>query len=302
MMARPARSAEWPATVRLRDGRLVAFDLSRIEIAVARAAREAGHRDPEVPDKVARLVADALARRPRGGVPAVEEIQDVVEAQLVAAGLDDVARAYIIYRQHRAEVRTAKALIGVRDELKLSVAAATVLAERYLLRDDHGRPAESTGEMMDRVANTVAAAEESFRRGSSAMWAEQFSGAATPPRVLTELTDADERGHRTGPALRVFRSASRRFAALDLRHPRAQRGNSPGRGRHRLHVHSLAARGDRVARTGGTASGPMSFLRLFDPAAGASSRWAAADVVPPWPCWTYRTPTSMTSSPPRPIR
>ena len=271
MMARPARSAEWPATVRLRDGRLVAFDLSRIEAAVARAAREAGHRDPEVPDKVARSVADALARRPRGGVPAVEEIQDLVEAQLVAAGLDDVARAYIIYRQHRAEVRTAKALIGVRDELKLSVAAATVLAERYLLRDDHGRPAESTGEMMDRVANTVAAAEESFRRGSSAMWAERFSALLRRLEFLPNSPTLMNAGTELGLlsacfVLPVEDSLRSIFGTLAHTAEIHQAGGGTG-----YTFTHLRPAGDRVARTGGTASGPMSFLRLFDTAAGVIS-------------------------------
>lgn len=63
-----------------------------------------------------------------------------------------MARAYIIYRQRRSELRTAKVLLGVCDELKLGLAAVTVLRERYLLRDEQGRPAESTGEMMDRAA------------------------------------------------------------------------------------------------------------------------------------------------------
>ncbi|AGL26046.1 ribonucleoside-diphosphate reductase large subunit nrdZ [Mycobacterium tuberculosis CAS/NITR204] len=84
------------------------------------------------------------------GIAPVEDIQDCVEARLGEAGLDDVARVYIIYRQRRAELRTAKALLGVRDELKLSLAAVTVLRERYLLHDEQGRPAESTGELMDR--------------------------------------------------------------------------------------------------------------------------------------------------------
>ena len=85
-----------------------------------------------MPDTVARAVADALGHR----VAPVEEIQNFVEARLGEAGLDDVARAYIIYRQRHAEVRTAKAMLGVRDELKLSLAAVTVLRERYLLRDE----------------------------------------------------------------------------------------------------------------------------------------------------------------------
>ncbi|CKP47805.1 ribonucleoside-diphosphate reductase subunit alpha [Mycobacterium tuberculosis] len=147
------------------------FDIARIEAAVTRAAREVACGDPDMPGTVAKAVADALGR----GIAPVEDIQDCVEARLGEAGLDDVARVYIIYRQRRAELRTAKALLGVRDELKLSLAAVTVLRERYLLHDEQGRPAESTGELMDRSARCVAAAEDQYEPGSSRRWAERFA-------------------------------------------------------------------------------------------------------------------------------
>jgi ribonucleoside-diphosphate reductase alpha chain len=270
-MIRPPRAAEWPASVRRRDGRLVPFDLARIEVAVAAAAREAGHRDPDAPGVLARSVADTLARRPRGEVPTVEEIQDLVEAQLVAAGLDDVARAYIIYRQHRAELRAAKGLIGVRDELKLSVAAVTVLGERYLLRDDSGRPAESTGEMMDRVANCVAAAEESFRRGSSAMWAERFSAVLRSLEFLPNSPTLMNAGTELGLLSACFVlpiEDSLRSIFTTLAHSAEIHQAGGGTGYTFTH---LRPAGDPVARTGGTASGPMSFLGLFDKAAGVIS-------------------------------
>ena len=270
-MSRRPRAAEWPASVRRRDGRLVPFDLTRIEVAVARAAREVGHRDPGAPGVLARSVADALARRPRGAVPTVEQIQDLVEEQLVTAGLDDVARAYIIYRQQRAELRAAKALIGVRDDLKLGVAAVTVLGERYLIRDDHGRPAESTGEMMDRVANCVAAAEESFRRGSSAMWAERFSGVLCSLEFLPNSPTLMNAGTELGLlsacfVLPVDDSLRSIFSTLGQSAEIHQAGGGTG-----YTFTHLRPAGDRVARTGGTASGPMSFLRLFDTAAGVIS-------------------------------
>jgi ribonucleoside-diphosphate reductase alpha chain len=151
-----AAMAGWPAKVQRRDGTLVPFDITRIETAIARAAREVAYDDTDMPGTVARAVADALGTR----IAPVEEVQDCVEARLGEAGLDDVARAYIIYRRRRTELRAAKALLGVRDELKLSLAAVTVLRERYLLRDEQGRPTESTGEMMDRAALCVGAAEE----------------------------------------------------------------------------------------------------------------------------------------------
>ncbi len=267
-MTGPPGTATWPASVRRRDGHLVPFDPARIEAAVARAAHEAGHRDPEAPGAVARSVADALARRPRGEVATVEEIQDLVEAELLAAGLDDVARAYIIYRQQRAEVRAAKALIGVRDELKLSVAAVTVLGERYLLRDDHGRPAESTGEMMDRVANCVAAAEESFRRASSTMWAERFSTLLRSLEFLPNSPTLMNAGTELGLLSACFVlpiEDSLRSIFVTLAHSAEIHQAGGGTGYTFAH---LRPAGDRVARTGGAASGPMSFLRLFDTAAG----------------------------------
>jgi ribonucleoside-diphosphate reductase alpha chain len=39
----------WPGKVKRRDGRLVTFDVTRIESAVARAAREVGHAEPQLP-------------------------------------------------------------------------------------------------------------------------------------------------------------------------------------------------------------------------------------------------------------
>lgn len=48
-----------------------------------------------------------------------------------------------------------KALLGVRDELKLGLSAVTVLRERYLLCDEQGRPAVSTGPKNAPSSSTV---------------------------------------------------------------------------------------------------------------------------------------------------
>jgi ribonucleoside-diphosphate reductase alpha chain len=256
--------ARWPAKVRRRDGRSVPFDVMRIEAAVARAAREAGNTDPNIAAAIARAVADALRRR----VATVEEIQDLVEAQLGAAGLDDVARAYIIYRQRRAELRAAKALLGVRDELKLSLAAVTVLSERYLLRDEQGLPMESTGELMDRAADFVAAAEDTYRAGSAAQWAERFSellrGLEFLPNSPTLMNAGTAVGLLSACVVLPLEDSLRSiFTTLGHAAEIHQAGGGTG-----YTFSHLRPAGDRVAGTGGTASGPLSFLRLFDTAAG----------------------------------
>ena len=239
------------------------FDVTRIEAAVARAAREVAYDDPDMPGTVARAVADALGPK----IAPVEEIQDLVEGRLGEAGLDDVARAYIIYRRGRAELRAAKALLGVRDELKLSLAAVTVLRERYLLRDEHGSPAESTGEMMDRAARCVAAAEDEYRPGSAPQWAERFSALLRSleflPNSPTLMNAGTDLGLLAGCfVLPVEDSLRSIFKTLGQAAEIQRSGGGTGYAFSRLRP-----AGDRVAATGGTASGPVSFLQLYDTAA-----------------------------------
>lgn len=259
----PSSERGWPAQVRRRDGTLVPFDIGRIESAVSRAAREVTCEDADMPATVAAAVADALGP----AVAPVETIQDLVEARLGEAGLDDVARAYILYRQQHAELRSAKALLGVRDELKLSLAAVTVLRERYLRRDEQGRLTESTGEMMDRVARFVATAEDEYRAGSSAHWAEQFAVSLRRldflPNSPTLMNAGTELGLLSGCVVLPIEDSLRSIFITLGQAAEVQRcGGGTG-----FAFSRVRPAGDPIASTGGFASGPVSFLELFDTAA-----------------------------------
>ncbi|MFO8033971.1 MAG: ribonucleoside triphosphate reductase [Candidatus Bipolaricaulota bacterium] len=100
-------------SVRKRDGRVVAFDPQRVNTAIAKALREVGQGDPERAAEVGRKVVSTLEARYTGlfGPPHVEEIQDIVEEALMAAGLPDAARAYILYRHQHKQIRELKQLI-----------------------------------------------------------------------------------------------------------------------------------------------------------------------------------------------
>ncbi len=108
----------------------------------------------------------------------MEDVQDAVQHALTADGFADVARAYAAYRRQRAELREAKELLGVRDELKLGLGAVAALKERYLLRDEQGRVAESTGQMMDQAIYTAA-----WRAGVKDITVYRYG--ARPGQVLT---------------------------------------------------------------------------------------------------------------------
>ena len=99
-----------------RNGSVVAFDPRKIAIAMTKAFLAVeGHQgavSSRVRDIVARLtdtVVCALIRRlPDGGTLHIEDIQDQVELALMRSGEHDVARAYVLYREHRASERAAQ--------------------------------------------------------------------------------------------------------------------------------------------------------------------------------------------------
>lgn len=95
--------------VRKRDGTLVDFELAKIVNAVQKSMKASGEGDDKAAHKVA-LVAERevlkLAKKaPKGYTPTVEEIQDLVEKSLILEQFPATAKAYILYRQRRAEVR-----------------------------------------------------------------------------------------------------------------------------------------------------------------------------------------------------
>jgi len=113
--------------VRKRDGRIVDFDLSKIAEAIRKAFVAVGREDGKEAWRLAKQVAERLEEKFAGQVPGVEDIQDVVEDTLIKNGFSDVAKAYILYRRDRAELREAKKFIGERDDLKLTVNAIKII-------------------------------------------------------------------------------------------------------------------------------------------------------------------------------
>ncbi|ASJ01323.1 adenosylcobalamin-dependent ribonucleoside-diphosphate reductase [Thermococcus gorgonarius] len=140
-----------------RDGRIVPFDKERIRWAIQRAMLEVGIHDEKLLNKVVRRVVRRINELYDGQIPNIENIQDIVELELMRAGLFDVAKAYIIYRKKKAEIREEKKKILNKDKLdeidkRFSLNALRVLASRYLIRNEKGEIIESPKELFERVA------------------------------------------------------------------------------------------------------------------------------------------------------
>ncbi len=99
-----------------RNGAVVSFEPSKIAVALMKAflavhgtsgAASASVR--ETVDGLTETVVRALVRsRPSGGTFHIEDVQDHVELGLMRGGQHEVARAYVLYRERRAQERVRK--------------------------------------------------------------------------------------------------------------------------------------------------------------------------------------------------
>lgn len=92
-----------------RDGTVVDYDRDRIATAIFKAAVAVGGEDRAEADSLAAEVeAKLLVNFGVNSTPSVEEIQDLVEEVLIKNGHSKTARAYILYRNERAQARSQR--------------------------------------------------------------------------------------------------------------------------------------------------------------------------------------------------
>ena len=94
--------------IRKRDGRLVDYDIAKIENAIAKAMISLG--DGEIKDckKMAKITELELMEQFEDKIPSVEDVQDMVERVLMKNNYENVAKAYILYRKDHEKVRNIK--------------------------------------------------------------------------------------------------------------------------------------------------------------------------------------------------
>ncbi len=252
--------------IKKRDGRIAPFEQEKITDAIGKAfLATTGKRNDAAAGKVSGAVVLELGKRFGGNkVPGVENVQDMVEQELMKAGYGAVAKAYILYRKKHAELRTAKRFIaGVEDELKLSLNAMKVLEKRYLVKDEHGRVAETPSQMFRRVAKTVAAADKPYG-GNVKEAEEEFYSAMSSldfvPNSPTMMNAGTPLGQLSACfVLPVEDSLAGIFDTLKNMAIIHQSGGGTG-----FSFSHLRPKGDMVRSTHGVASGPVSFMSVYD--------------------------------------
>jgi ribonucleoside-diphosphate reductase alpha chain len=156
-------------------------------------------------------------------------------------------------------------------EIILSDNARTVLARRYLIKDETGQPAETIEEMFWRVASHVAAVEGEMGGDAQAV-AEQFYDLLTARRFFPNSPTFTGAGTPLGQLAACFvlqidddmgRSESGIFQTLRNAALIQQTGGGNG-----FSFSRLRPKGASVHSSGGQATGPVGFLRVYDQAFG----------------------------------
>ncbi|MGC8889006.1 MAG: vitamin B12-dependent ribonucleotide reductase [Candidatus Micrarchaeia archaeon] len=255
-----------------RDGSVVPFNKGKISLAISKAMREVydgNMADEELMKKAedyAELVVKKLEEMGKEKVQ-VEQIQDVVEQVLM--GVDPrTAKAYIIYRNKRAEIRAYKASLGIVDDLKLPMNSLVVLAARYLLKNEEGKIVETPKQLFTRVANAIASVESRYGASEEdiAKLAGEFYNVMTRFEFMPNSPTLMNAGTRLGQlsacfVLPVGDSIVEIFDAVKWAALVHQSGGGTG-----FSFSRLRPSGDIVRSTGGVASGPISFMKVFDAA------------------------------------
>lgn len=98
--------------IRKRDGRIKDFVPEKIACAIFKAAQACGGNDYTLAEQLADQVATAVERLFPAVIPTVEDVQDLVEKVLIENNHAHTAKAYILYREKRADTRNLHGIIA----------------------------------------------------------------------------------------------------------------------------------------------------------------------------------------------
>jgi len=250
--------------VEKRNKRVVAFDDSKIEAAITKAFESISADTTPVRGLTKEVVQ--IIREQERDVIHIEEIQDIVEDTLMLRGFTEIARRYMKYREKQHEARKILQMMGVVDDLKFGPNAATVLS-RYLLKDEGGNPTETPSQLFRRVSGAVASIEKKYDEHVEVkeyddLFYYMMANLEFLPNSPTLFNAGTEIGQCSACfVLPIEDNMDSIFTSL--KHMAVVQKSGGGTG---FSFSRLRPVGSTVGTTGGVASGPISFMKVYDTA------------------------------------
>jgi len=248
--------------IKKRDGRIVDFDSNRIKDAIHKAFIAVELKDGERAESITEEVVRLLEEKFEDGIPSVEDAQDLVIEVLKKNGYEKVAAEYQDYRKKKEEIRELRGKLGIVDP-KLTVNALEVLNRRYLLKDETERITETPAQLFMRVAKATAKIDEKYEeepKESEKIFYDMMTRLEFIPNSPTLFNAGTEIGQLSACfVLPVEDSLESIFGAVKSMALIEKSGGGVG-----FDFSKLRPKGDIVRSTKGVASGPVSFMRVFD--------------------------------------
>ncbi len=267
--------------IKKRDGRITDFDSDRIKNAVHKAFLAVELGNGEKARNITSEVIKRLDAKFEEKTPSVEDVQDIVIKVLEKKGYKKVAKAYQDYRNKKEELRILREKLGI--EPKLTVNALEVLRARYLLRDEKETLIETPTQLFKRVAKAIAKIDRAFGENheeSEKVFYQMMAKLEFLPNTPTLFNAGTDIGQLSACfVLPVQDSLDGIFTAVKNMALIEQTGGGVG-----FNFSRLRPKGDIVRSTKGVASGPVSFMRVFDTAtevikAGGKRRGAMMGIL-----------------------
>jgi ribonucleoside-diphosphate reductase alpha chain len=205
---------------------------------------------------ISRSLREEISRLEISTIP-VSFIEKMIEAKLMEYGLTKPS-----------PIRLDQSIF-VKNRLNLSENARRVLRRRYLKKNRHGKVIETPEQMFRRVARHIAKAEKNYGKKSTQQvdkWEEIFHKMMTEAKFLPNSPTLMNAGRRLGQlaacfVLPVEDSMEGIFGALH--HAALIHKSGGGTG---FAFSRLRPKNSTVGTTGGVASGPVSFMKIFNTA------------------------------------
>jgi len=204
---------------------------------------------------VSRFLRQEISKMELNTIP-ISVIEKIVEAKLLEYSLSNTS-----------PVRLDKSIF-VKNGVDLSENARRVLAKRYLRKDSNGRNIETPEQMFKRVAHHIARAEKKYGGDLSKEkeMEDAFYGMMTDLTFLPNSPTLMNAGRSLGQlaacfVLPIVDSMDGIFDSLKNAALIHKSGGGTG-----FSFSRLRPKNSRVGTTGGIASGPVSFMKIFNTA------------------------------------